>query len=76
MKDKFISKKSKSLELYNELEKSIWLRNRFGLPMDYGVVSTQKVTNGYGETQRFLIRFDGELIETVTDKETIEEILR
>jgi hypothetical protein len=64
------SKIEQSKSLLRELDVSIFLRKQFDLPMDRGVVSTQKVTNGYGQLKEVRVFFDGDFIGTLNETET------
>ena len=63
------SKIEQSKSLLRELDVSVFLRKKFDLPMDSGVVSTQKVTDGYGNFKECRVRFNGELIGTLDETE-------
>ena len=63
MRIKAIREKRKQAdELLSQLEISTALRKHFDLPMDEGVVSVQRVSNGYGEVKEIRIKFNGSLV--------------
>lgn len=69
-------KRKQADELLSQLEISTALRNHFDLPMDEGVVSVQRVSNGYGETKELRIKFNGSLVFQVRDFDDLPQCVR
>ena len=64
--NRILEKQKKAGALIEAARVSDFLRQKYGLPMNYGVVSTQLVTNGYGDFRELRIKFDGELVDRIT----------
>mgnify|MGYP001261330783 CR=1 FL=1 len=69
-------KRKQADELLSQLEISTALRKHFDLPMDEGVVSVQRVSNGYGEIKELRIKFNGSLIFNVKEFDNLPQCVR
>lgn len=69
-------KRKQADALCSQLEISTALRKHFDLPMNEGVVSVQRVSNGYGETKELRIKFNGSLVFHVREFDNLPFCVR